>query len=41
MDILIKEETSTDELRKIIIEIFKADKSITVFRIKQMAGLEN
>ena len=41
MDIMINEEISTTELKKIIIEIFEADKSITIFRIKQMVGLEN
>tara|TARA_R110002020_G_scaffold148945_1_gene325138 strand:- start:395 stop:520 length:126 start_codon:yes stop_codon:yes gene_type:complete len=41
MDIMINEEISTSELRKILIEIFEADKSITIFRIKQMVGLEN
>ena len=41
MDIMIEEEISTTELKKIIIEIFEADKSITIFRIKQMVGLEN
>jgi hypothetical protein len=30
-----------DEIREIIEEIFRADKSITHFRLLQMAGLEN
>tara|TARA_R110000765_G_C18668084_1_gene577735 strand:+ start:431 stop:541 length:111 start_codon:yes stop_codon:yes gene_type:complete len=30
-----------DQIREIIEEIFRADKSITLFRIKQIAGLEN
>tara|TARA_R110000751_G_scaffold264991_1_gene364106 strand:+ start:379 stop:504 length:126 start_codon:yes stop_codon:yes gene_type:complete len=30
-----------DEIREIIEEIFRADKSITLFRIKQIAGMEN
>jgi len=40
-DIMINEEISTSELRKVLIEIFEADKSISLFRIKQMVGLEN
>ena len=30
-----------DQIREIIEEIFRADKSITHFRLLQMAGLEN
>ena len=30
-----------DDIRQIIEEIFRADKSITIFRIKQIAGMEN
>ena len=35
MDIMINEEISTSELRKILIEIFEADKSITIFQSYQ------
>ena len=30
-----------EELRKIILELFETDKSITKFRILQLAGREN
>ena len=30
-----------DKIKEIIEEIFRADKSITLFRIKQIAGMEN
>tara|TARA_R110000803_G_C11898423_1_gene311802 strand:+ start:681 stop:791 length:111 start_codon:yes stop_codon:yes gene_type:complete len=30
-----------DQIREIIEEIFRADKSITLFRLRQFAGLEN
>ena len=34
-------EFENNELRKIITEMFETDKSITMFRALQMAGLEN
>jgi len=34
-------EFENKELRKIITEMFETDKSITMFRALQMAGLEN
>jgi len=34
-------EFENKELRKIITEMFETDKSITIFRALQMAGLEN
>ena len=34
-------EFENKELRKIILEMFETDKSITMFRALQMAGLEN
>ena len=30
-----------DQIREIIEEIFRADKSITLFRLRQFQGLEN
>tara|TARA_R100000963_G_C4607783_1_gene79234 strand:+ start:534 stop:650 length:117 start_codon:yes stop_codon:yes gene_type:complete len=30
-----------EELRKIILEMFETDRSITIFRALQMAGMEN
>ena len=34
-------EFENKELRKIITEMFETDKSITIFRTLQMAGMEN
>ena len=34
-------EFENKELRKIITEMFETDKSITMFRALQMAGMEN
>tara|TARA_R110000751_G_scaffold114882_1_gene214239 strand:- start:467 stop:583 length:117 start_codon:yes stop_codon:yes gene_type:complete len=34
-------ELENKELRKIITEMFETDRSITMFRALQMAGLEN
>ena len=34
-------EFENKELRKIILEMFETDKSITAFRILQIAGREN
>ena len=41
MDIMIEEEISTSDLREIIVNMLEADKSMTIFRIKQIAGLLN
>jgi len=34
-------ELENKELRKIITEMFETDRSITIFRALQMAGMEN
>jgi len=34
-------EFENEELKKIILELFETDKSITKFRILQLAGREN
>jgi len=34
-------EFENEELKKIIVEMFETDKSITKFRILQLAGREN
>ena len=34
-------EFENKELRKIITEMFETDRSITIFRALQMAGMEN
>ena len=36
-----KTEFENNELRKIITEMFETDRSITKFRVLQIAGLEN
>ena len=36
-----EEEITTSELREIIVNLLEADRTMTIFRIKQMAGLEN
>jgi|TARA_R110002110_G_scaffold3168_4_gene16324 ribosomal protein S24E len=38
---MIEEEISTSDLREIIVNMLEADKSMTIFRIKQIAGLLN
>jgi len=40
-DIMNEEEITTSELREIIVNLLEADRTMTIFRIKQMAGLEN
>ena len=41
MEIKNNLEFENEELRKIILEMFETDKSITKFRILQLAGREN
>jgi hypothetical protein len=41
LDIMSNLEFENKELRKIITEMFETDRSITAFRILQIAGREN